>query len=461
MKAKNILPAAAGFLVGASILTWWLSPRLVALLPEGGLVSSTGSIGLTFTRPVSLEEVASNLVIEPGIESEFWNENNTVWFRPQDGFNYNQVYTLTLASGLTAANGLPSLLPYEKSFQVIEPALIFLKEDDGVINVWQQSFSAAPQQLTKETEGVWDYSLLSESKGLLVSSIDNNDSDDLVQIGLDGQRKILLGCRDARCRAARQQPGGRLIAYERQSMNESAKGNEVWLLDTITGSERPAYGRDLAAEMGFESLESRFPRWSHDGQYLAYYKPDARVIIIEPISGGRPIMIPANLQLLGEWSPDRNQIAFIEQVFDGDDLPVPQDEEAENEAHKQPVLFNHLIVADVDTGKVVDLSAGESFSDGLPAWHPNGESLAVPRENSGSGRQIWLVETEGKEWLKLTDDPFFHHSGLSWSPDGTKLALMRMPVEDTGLLAEVQVLDLMSGEMTLISERAFLPGWLP
>jgi Tol biopolymer transport system component len=194
---------------------------------------------------------------------------------------------------------------------------------------------------------------------------------------------------------------------------------------------------------------------------LAYYKPDARVIIIEPISGSRPVLIPANLQLLGEWSPEKNQITFIEQVFDADDLPGLQDGEGEKEAHKQPVLFNHLIVADVDTREVVDLSAGERFNDGLPVWHPNGESLAVPRENSGSGRQIWVLQVEQREWLKLTDDPFFHHSGLSWSPDGNKLALMRVPVEETNLPAEVQVLDLVSGEMTLISEWAFLPGWLP
>ncbi|GMQ78730.1 MAG: hypothetical protein BMS9Abin02_1263 [Anaerolineae bacterium] len=461
MKAKNILPAAVGFLVGALILTWWLSPRLAAWFPEEGLVSSTGTIGMTFTKPVTSDEVASNLLIEPAVKGEFWKENNTVWFRPQKGFNYDQVYTVTLTSGLKSANGLPSLFPYEKSFQVSKPRLIFLLEDDGVVNVWQQSTSETPQQVTMESEGVWDYSLLSDGKGILVSSIDKNGTDDLVQIGFDGQREILLECRDVRCRAGRQQPGGQLIAYERQSIDESAKGSEVWLLDALTGSEQPAYSRELAAEMGLEGLESRFPRWSRDGKYLAYYKPDARLIIIEPIFGGRPILIPANLQMLGEWSPERNQIAFIEQVFDVNDLPVLQDEEGEDEAYKQPVLFNHLIVADVDTGEVVDLSEGERINDGLPVWHPNGESLAVPRENSGSGRQIWVVEPEGKKWLKLTDDPFFHHSGLSWSPDGNKLALMLVPVEATNLPAQVQALDLESGEMTLISERGFLPGWLP
>jgi Tol biopolymer transport system component len=296
---------------------------------------------------------------------------------------------------------------------------------------------------------------------MLVSSVDKNGTDDLVQIGFDGQREILLECRDVRCRAGRQQPGGQLVAYERQSIDESANTSEVWLLDTLTGSEQPAYSRELAAETGFDSLLSRFPRWSHDGQYLAYYKPDARVIIIEPISGGGPILIPANLQMLGEWSPERNQIAFIEQVFDDHDLPGLQDEEGENEAHRQAILFNHLIVADVDTREVVDLSAGEGYNDGLPVWHPDGESLAVPRENSGSGRQIWVVEPERREWFKLTDDPFFHHSGLSWSPDGNKLALMRVPVEEANPQAEVQVLDPVSGEMTLISERGFLPGWLP
>ena len=459
MKAKYFAAAVLGFLLGGLLLTWWLSPRLVSWLPKDGTVPRTGSIGLVFSGPVTASEVAAHLEIEPYLEGEFISEENIVWFRPEDGFAYNQRYTASLSRGLGAANRLRSLATYDKSFQIKSPELFFLTVDEGVANVRKHLQGNSLRQITKEDEGIWDYKFFPDAQGLLVSAIDQDGSDDLIRIGLDGQREMVLECVEFRCRDGRNQPGGQLIAFERQAIDRG--GSEVWLLDTRTGFQRPGFGLELASLTGFDDLESRFPRWSSDGQYLAFYKPDARIIIVQPMSGGEPVLIPANLQLLGEWSPEGNKIAYIEQVLLDPGLMEDHEDSEETGNQSRPRVYNHLIVANIENGAVIDLSEGETYNDGLPTWHPDGDFLAVPREDGSGGRQIWFVEWELSDWSKVTDDPYYHHTGLSWSPDGRKLALMLALVEQEKPGAEVHVLNPESGEMTLISNRAFLPVWLP
>ena len=461
MKVKHISAAALGFLVGGLLLVWWLSPRLSAWLPEDGIVSKSGSIGLTFTRPVAADEVATHLMIEPDLEGEYWNEANNVWFQPDDGFEYNQRYTVTLSSGVGSSNRLQSRGSYSKEFRIREPELFFLDEDAGVTNLWQHQDNDSPMQFTSEPEGIWDYNFSHDGLGILVSTINREGSDDLVRIGAEGQRDTILECVEVRCWDGRRQPRGQLIAFEQQLINDDEGVSEVWLLDTVTGSKKPAYTQQLARLTGFDSLESKFPRWSSDGQYLAYFKPDAGIIIIQPMSGAEPILIPANLQLLGEWSPMRNQIAYIEQVLPDQELTDDSEDHDETRSQHLPAPFNHLVVANIESGEVIDMSEGEIFDDGLPAWSPDGSLLAVPRDNGGGGRQIWIVDPNRRQWSKISDDLFYHYSGISWSPDGNKLALMRIPVEITEATAEVHILNIESGEMELISKGAFLPGWQP
>ena len=459
MKVKYIIVAVLGFLAGGLMLVWWLSPRLASWIPEDGIVGRSGSIGLAFTRAVTESEVAAYLEIQPNLVGEYRREENIVWFTPNDGFDYNQQYSASLRRGLGASNRLRSLVSYDKSFQIQDPELFFLKEDDGVVNVGQYLDGKPPKKITKEFEGIWDYQIMPDGQGMIVSAIDRDGSDDLVQIGLDGQRELVLDCVDFRCRDGRKQPGGQIIAFERQAINRGS--SEVWLLDTKTGFQRPVFTPELAGLTGLDSLVSKFPRWSSDGQYLAYYKPDARIVIIQPMSGGEPIRIPANLQLLGEWSPTGKKIVYVEQIITDHGL-TEEDENGQKAGNQaRPRLYNHVVVANIENGEVIDLSAGGTFNDGLPIWHPDGQLLAVPRENDGGGRQIWFVEPERNDWSKVTDDPYYHYTGLSWSPDGSKLALMLTPVEQTKSAAEVHVLDPESGEMTLISNSAFLPGWLP
>ncbi len=197
--------------------------------------------------------------------------------------------------------------------------------------------------------------------------------------------------------------------------------------------------------------------WSYDNQFLASGRSTstgAELIVSKYTNRYNPsgffltsvasFEIGANV-ISVDWRPDDTQLAI-----------------GKSTGSPNVLLEDEVVVFSFDGSS---LTLEDTFDHGAQinevAWRPDGDFLAVPREDGSGGRQIWFVEWELSDWSKVTDDPYYHHTGLSWSPDGRKLALMLAPVEQEKPGAEVHVLNPESGEMTLISNRAFLPEWLP
>lgn len=74
------------------------------------------------------------------------------------------------------------------------------------------------------------------------------------------------------------------------------------------------------------------------------------------------------------------------------------------------------------------LTATDDRNEWGPAWSPDGTKIAFLREQpftspDGSGTQpdLWVMNADGSGKRKITDDAAFEN-GLTWSPDGTKIA---------------------------------------
>ena len=62
----------------------------------------------------------------------------------------------------------------------------------------------------------------------------------------------------------------------------------------------------------------------------------------------------------------------------------------------------------------------ESDSE-MPAWSPDGRTVAMLRPDNHSRRQVWTISAAGGEAKQLTDEPG-GVDALAWSPDGTRIA---------------------------------------
>ena len=466
MGRREVFIAIVGLIVGAAILLILLAPRVTGRSPESEADSARQPIRLTFNRPVDPESLEDRFVITPPVDGRLMIDGKELTFQPRNPLEYGRTYTVKLAPGVRGSNGLPLLGGSEWSFTVGQPKLIYLLDASGAPNLWQREAEGATRQLTFEAGGVWDYSVPPDGRGILYSAVDEDETIDLVllnqnsEAGQKGDRQLLLDCQDSLCRTPQWQPLGSLVAFERQRMEDGPETTEVWLLDTASGELRAAHNPEWLADAGFDTLSSHSPRWSADGRFLAYFKPDARLVVVLDVATGAIESVPANLEIMGGWSPEGYRLAYTELAFGQQDPHEHEDIEGQVISHTQTSLYSHVVVSDFELDQVVDLSQGQESSDGRPAWHPQSDRLVTGRTLTGSGRQIWQIPVDGKEPAALTEDPFFHHTAPVWSPDGRQLTFMRLDVDGDGS-PSVWLMDLENGQMEMAAKGAFMPGWRP
>ena len=470
MRKREWLIAAAGLLTGVLLLLAWLSPRVESGLREEQALPAWGPIVVKLNRPVRPETVAGRFELSPAVEGKLQVQGEEILFQPAERLDYGQTYTATLRAGASGTNRLPMLWGTEWTFEVRPPRLLFLRQEEDTADLWLVDDDGSERQLTSEPAGVWDFSPLPDGRGLVYSAFDQDGTLDLVQLAADGQRDMLLDCEETLCRSPAGQPFGRWLAYERQALDGDLMNSELWLLDMVSGETAPVPAPEELVASGFATPVGRFPRWSPDGRYLAFYRPDANMVVIQEFAGenngpsaspAETLTLPANLEAMGGWSPDGRRLVYSELAFGETEPHEHEDESGTVISHTRPSLYNHVVVADVEGRSASDLSAGLEVDEGRPAWHPSGEFLAVARTSTGAGRQLYLVFADGDEARQLTDDPFYNHTALAWSPDGRALAFMRIPRADGSSEPTVMLYDMETGAITPVADGGFLPGWWP
>ena len=92
-----------------------------------------------------------------------------------------------------------------------------------------------------------------------------------------------------------------------------------------------------------------------------------------------------------------------------------------------------------------------------PAWSPDGRRIAFVRRSGPAidGGDVWLMDADGSNLAQLTRDGGYN--SVTWSPDGARLA-----VSDNGIYySSVWVIGANGGARTLVATDAADPAWSP
>ena len=229
-------------------------------------------------------------------------------------------------------------------------------------------------------------------------------------------------------------PDGKSIAYI------STETGGVWVVDVAGGKTREVYAVDRANE---HSIAMSGVAWSPDNRYLAIVDQvinQSTALVLVDVEGIEPlrVLIERTLYILGgpQWLPLSGSIVFGWSAGEGGRGP-------------------HLWIIDPVSSERKQITDNISVFFTPVPW-PLGEdrivfSGAASYEREFSGHDIWEADLSSFEIKRITHgnaDVPKTDLGIDillplWTPDGTQLVFVRVPMQEE--LAEVWVMSLADG----------------
>jgi dipeptidyl aminopeptidase/acylaminoacyl peptidase len=238
-------------------------------------------------------------------------------------------------------------------------------------------------------------------------------------------------------------PDGSTIAYVVTTVDQKQNRRRSEIYAVPADGSRPARALTTAPQ------SSNSPRWSPDGQAIAFLSArpmpgDAatdtprRQVWLLPLGGGEPRRVTDLVNGVSsfQWSPDGIRLVLVGRSGASDTAKSPSD--VRHYAHAN-YKFNdsgwfddkrtHLWVADVKTGSTTQVTSGSDWNDSDPQWSPDGTKIAFVSDRTGQAfdeshnTDVWLIDANGGALTKISDHQESDNSPR-WSPDGRTIAFI-------------------------------------
>jgi Tol biopolymer transport system component len=431
--------------------------RIVAITPgpDAANVSTRTHVQIRFDQPLDPPTTKDVLFFIPPLAGTVRVDNHTLTFVPTAPLQPNTEYQATLNPGLLGHLG-GELRAAERwrfrtggvqvAYSTIDEAgkeQLFLTpaQFDATATI-----TATPLQLTQLNNSLWEFAVAPDGSQIVFSALKEDGTSDLWRISPGEQApSLLLACPNAVCSSVAWSADGQVLAFSRRNATQfsapALSPPRLWLLDVASGESFPAFTDDQ--KLAFE------PRWSADSQWLSYVSPDLGGIGVYNLQTNAEQFYPSTSGEAAVWHPQRNVVVF----------GVP-------ETIKGSYITHLRLVDPVTQGQTKLSGAAELVEDGSPAWSPDGEWLAFRRKEftgpgATPGKQLWLMDQEGRDAKALTADPAFDFGPPLWSPDGRYLLFHKLPLKGPDIVLSVWLMDVETGRTWQIANPGQRPQWFP
>lgn len=333
------------------------------------------------------------------------------------------------------------------------PLLAYLAPSAGPFNVWQVDPSQpdSAHALTESETGVYDFAVSVDGRFIAYSEEDSagRTANLMLYDRTLNSTRLLVDCasQGAFCFSPAWRSDGLMLAYQRRESDSPLAAGYLWLLDL---SLDPPTTVPLFPD---GDVYAGDPQWSANGSRLAFYDVASQSVLVYDFAATseqtRVFALPAGDGSSGTLSRDGRLLIFPELII----AELPR---------------SVLKYVDLGSGTQRTLTQeGELTDDSFARWHPDGERVAITRrylddERFTFGDQVYLVEAATGDISPLIFDRAYQHSELTWSPDGTQLAVHRVPLEGRTAAStpEIWVYSMTDSSLTRVVDDGFHPRWI-
>jgi WD40 repeat protein len=441
------------------------------LVPADGIdgVAPFSPIAVVFDRPVDPDSVSDDVILItpevagsievtsiPGTEGSDEAGGRVLRFVPSGPLPANTTFEISLAPGITSVAGGGLGRPAEWSFTTGAPVtaisnqVTFVTERAGIANVWAMNpDGTGKRQLSVELAPIVDYAIAPDGSSLVVS-----DGRRLVYQRADGtERRVLTDAASIEYDPAYAPDGQRIVFGRADAKSGAGRGLWQWPVEggEPTAIELPPTGAasPSPSSSGAESAILRAPRFSPDGQALAFVDaggavgildlPAERLTLVQLVAGGPPMWLPSSSGILVTGHT-------VVGVPDGDadgELQVPVTPLAPDRADEV------LRVARSGTAAV---ATAFGIGSRLMAVSQDGEVAYV----DGLGALRVAARAGSPSGERLLDGDIVADAAFAPGEPALVIVLDREDAE-----GPVERLDLTSGARAEIAPRGSLPRWVP
>jgi dipeptidyl aminopeptidase/acylaminoacyl peptidase len=255
-------------------------------------------------------------------------------------------------------------------------------------------------------------------------------------------------------------PDGKLVAYVVTTVDQkqNRRHSSIWMT-AIDGTRSPW-------QFTTSAQNSSSPRWSPDGQWLAFIssRPSAEPSVpragsesgssearpqawVLSMSGGeaRRVTNLKNGITSFQWSPDGKRLACLSRTGPSDTRM--ENRERSDVRHYSHISYkfndtgwfddrrSHIWIVDAKSGAAKQITSGDDWNDADPRWSPDGTRIAFVSNRTGKeyeedrNTDVWVIAAEGGGLTKISDHDESDASPR-WSPDGKTIAFVGRVRED-------------------------------
>ncbi|MBM3239560.1 DUF5050 domain-containing protein [Candidatus Poribacteria bacterium] len=121
-----------------------------------------------------------------------------------------------------------------------------------------------------------------------------------------------------------------------------------------------------------------------------------------------------------------------------------------------------IYVMDADGQNVRRLTNNE-FAEYQPVWSPDGAQIAFASmaEEDADHPDIFVMASDGRERINLTQSPFVSEFSPTWAPDGQRIAFVKFGGEVPNM--DIYVMDINGHNITQLNQPGVeqMPAWSP